>query len=107
MSRAKKATTFLMTSTARAAVFVILFSTVLGHGAVYAKESLGQDEIEQDGRTIDAVALNAKRKSIIALTQLVKKRRNTRDEAAVLLRLAETIQTVASIQYRIAHGKAI
>lgn len=61
---------------------------------------------EQRDREVDQVALSAQDLAISRLNTLLKKHRNSGQEAILLSKLAEIQQQKASIQFRLSHGTA-
>ena len=62
---------------------------------------------EQNDRTVDEAALISKKNAILKLESLVKKERNSKQEADLLIWLAELQKECAEFEFRIANGRAI
>ncbi len=63
--------------------------------------------IEQHERHIDGAALDSQKKAISSIRALLRKYQGKRQEPLLLLRLVESEQEAAGIQYRIAHGPQV
>jgi TolA-binding protein len=71
----------------------------------YARAEFAQD-IEVQDRRVDQAALQAQGAAEQKLQALLKKYKNTSNEPALMMRLAEVYHQSAEMEFRVAHGKA-
>ncbi|OFZ55336.1 MAG: hypothetical protein A2428_12865 [Bdellovibrionales bacterium RIFOXYC1_FULL_54_43] len=60
---------------------------------------------ESKDRSVDSVALGTYYQAVVGISKLLKQNRDTPREPGLLLRLAETYQKAAGVEFRVAHAR--